>query len=428
MQRKDDMSSLGGDGSTYNKGDYALVPDPRPLHGLLVVEKDQLTVVTTERLTTIESGDLKHDKPPPFYEAYLPQPEKDSKVFYSRWTLFLMLCSCAILIILESIIMWRLRFLYTELNTIKMDDKLFMLDLPQNSTSQEIIAGSLYHSSFIAATLFLVYVTWDAVIQQNIIQVIAISAYSFGNFVFSCVQISQNHQTEADYANFATFFNEMDASVEDGIQNLTMANEGDVLPMEVGVVVVTLIWWITITGFSYFLYLEFGWRIYRKIGGNIALENDFRNYHVFLLCNKYSLLFECMFAVFVLVASTKTLTKWATTLFGIPVVIAALFAGYLGVRQENVTYLRFVQFANVAMSVYVIFYLTAAYKSDGQDYEDFRFLRTPMTFFGCLALLLLVGSTVFSHICFKRFGNGLKEILEQQRRWHAEPMKLNLDD
>ncbi|KAJ3153093.1 hypothetical protein HK101_001755 [Irineochytrium annulatum] len=306
---------------------------------------------------------------------FIPQEEKDSKVFYSRITLIIMLTCCALMIILESVIMWRLRFLYEELQTIDKGHKMgWDVDVPQESTMAEIKAGNLYHGSFIASTLFLVYVTWDAVLQQNIIQIGAIAAYSLGNFVFSIIQIGQTRQTELDYGNFSKSFNEWDADPENGVANLTVADEGQVLPAEIGVVIISLLWWIAIMVLSYFLFLEFGWRIYRKIGGNIALEQDFKSYHVFLLCNKYSLLFECLFALIVLVASSKTAVKWATTLIGIPLVGAAFAAGYFGVRREIKWLLRMVQLANIVMAVYVIYYLVAAHQEDGADAQDFNYL------------------------------------------------------
>ncbi|KAI8853659.1 hypothetical protein BC829DRAFT_381848, partial [Chytridium lagenaria] len=118
---------------------------------------------------------------------------------------------------------------------------------------ESLRANLVYSSSFYLAIIFGAFTTWDAILQQNLVQVLAIVAYNCGMFIFTSTLSTDNASTKPGDGN---------VSILRGVQIM--------------LILLTLVWWLCTGFFTYRLYQEFTWSIYRRIGGDIKLEADSR--------------------------------------------------------------------------------------------------------------------------------------------------------
>ncbi|KAJ3192955.1 hypothetical protein HK101_005684 [Irineochytrium annulatum] len=359
----------------------------------------------------------------------IPQPEKDSKVYWSRMALVSMLIFSVLTLILEAALMQQETGMFLTLKNSLRSNNLnwteSSLEAEFNYTAyHDIKAGVLYHSAFLAAVLFGVFVNWDAILQQNIIQLVAAIGYSIGMFVFTIIQIGQTQKTY-------NVINSMKSTDEVMLGVHGTKTDTTVLTViEYILLIDTLIWVLYITWLAWQLFKEFGWRIYRRIGGNIQLEKEFRDYHLFLLCNKYSLFFVTVFAAIIIVMpnpGTAPIHVLAIPGYGIPPLIITLFLAYYGVRKERVRSMVIVTIINLGLIVFIIYFLAYALNPDASN-RNYEGVELPITFFGALSLVMLIGSILFSYKCARNFGGGLKFVLAQAKRNAPPTTPLDLDE
>ncbi|KAI8850464.1 hypothetical protein BC829DRAFT_442257 [Chytridium lagenaria] len=244
---------------------------------------------------------------------------------------------------------------------------------------ESIRAGNLYRASFMASIVFGVYICWDA-IMWNIIQIIGVILYSLGLCVFSIVQVAQANQT-IDFL-------------------LTIVTESDSAPVYV-IIGLSFIWLIFIAATSFELWKEFGWGIYRRIGGDISLEKSH--------------------------GGSKMNTKLISLTLGLFFLLLLPILGYYSARKEN-TFLLFLNiFLAVMFSSYVIWRIFArVYSGSKEVSEDYDKVKLPVTLFGMSAVALLVGVIGMGLICWGAFGKGLKEVLKHAGKYQ-EAKVVDLD-
>ncbi|KAJ3205988.1 hypothetical protein HDU67_008522 [Dinochytrium kinnereticum] len=343
------------------------------------------------------------------FEKLIPQEEKDSKVTWSKTTLFSMIVMSLILFGLQSVVIQRQTQLFNQYKEnipesirLQNSDELFT----------NIKANLVYSSSFYLAIIFGVFTTWDSILQQNLIQVLAIVAYNFGMFVFTIIQYSQFQNTLLDLDEW----------------DIPESSKSVLRIVQILLILVTLIWFLVAAFFAYRLYYEFTWRIYRRIGGDIKLEADYQNYHIYMLCIKYSIFFSTIFLIMILVmGQSTTLVIGLTVVIGIPLAIAMIFFAFYGARKESRGYLTGAFASALILLAYDVARLVQMYNKEVAS--QYSRIRLPATFFGAMAVVLLIGALIYTFVCAGAFvGGGLKHLLAQNRK-NAPPLpELNLDE
>ncbi|KAJ3192409.1 hypothetical protein HK101_006614 [Irineochytrium annulatum] len=364
-----------------------------------------------------------------FFQKIWPMPEKDSKVEWSRRTLVAMLIYSAAALGMEAYLIsqeWPayLRFKQSE----KADSYAFDMKF-----QREFRAGIMYHSAFVCAILFGLFVAWDALLyltrnpmtsQFNIIQTLAVVIYSFGILFYTIIQITQTAKT---------FNNAQAASL--GLD--TVKESKTFSGVEAGLVGLALLWFLLIAFMAWQLFREFGWRIYRRIGGNIELERGFFNFHVFLLMNKYQVFFISMFTTFILVLATPSDPSTAhkiigvTCAVGIPWLAGTFVSGYYGARLERKLLLFYCFVGNFGLAGYVGYYIYQCYTSTANEADQdnlYTGIQNPLYFFGSMSLLAQLVSMIYTVVCSKRFKTGLKDVLDQSLKSAPPPKPLDLDE
>lgn len=254
---------------------------------------------------------------------------------------------------------------------------------------------------FILSLLFQVGLVWDAVRQKNTIQIIAfllfnLCCFSYGIFQFK--QIANALEQSLGESNL----------VIHSLQNIMVAT-----PVIIGVC--QLIYMYLGTR----LYLEFGWRIYKKIGADPDMRNMYRWYQIFLTILKLDLFFFLGFSIqFLALVLKRGDAEFALTIIALPFTVVIIVLAVYAIHHES-KYLILSFFIGLAAGVsYFIFKIIRMY--DHNEAFKYEFVRYMLTFFASVTLFLLLLTAINAAICWSNFGKGIKDHL-----LNDIPMKYN---
>lgn len=151
--------------------------------------------------------------------------------------------------------------------------------------------------------------------HQNTIQIIGFVIFNACTFAYSIFQTTQigGALSNPAYPKIQTLF-----------------STSQLYPY---LIAISVILGISLVGFSYLaykLYLEFGWKIYKKIGADPEMKSMYRTYQIFLMVLKLDFFFFLAFSIqFVVLVLNPNDPEYALTIIAIPVtVIVLIFAVY----------------------------------------------------------------------------------------------------
>ncbi|KAG1054062.1 hypothetical protein G6F46_000507 [Rhizopus delemar] len=320
---------------------------------------------------SFEEGQEQHNK-----ESHSNTTFNPSCLWRNKYSIYLVLVTifeAVIIIILEAVLLAR-----------------FNRSLGELSTDEGLQKGiPVYLSIFIFSLVFQVALAWDAVHNKNTIQIIAFILFNLCCFGYTVFQFKQI--TEA-----LTFVFPDEWEIVQNLQKIIIAS-----PVVSGVC--QLVYFYLGTR----LYLEYGWRIYKKIGADPDIRNMYRWYQIFLTIIKLDIFFFLGFSIqFLVLVLQKGDAEYPLTIVALPATCLALILAVYAVRHES-KQLMALFFVGLAAGVaYFIFKICRIY--DVSQAWKYKYVNEVLTFFACVTLFLLLLTITNAAICWSNFDKGLK--------------------
>lgn len=257
---------------------------------------------------------------------------------------------------------------------------------------------TVYLFIFIFTQVYQFIMLADAVWNQNTIQIFGHLVYCACMVGFAVFQVFQIHEA---LQNLGMFQNDQ-AGYEEKFQLMIPYLVANIVILAVGIFIFAYL--------AFKLYLEFGWKIYKKIGADPRKRNMYRSYQILIMFLKFALYFFLAYAIqFAVLVLRYSDPEFGLTIFAI---FASFFIVYLvayALRTEN----------KIIMGLWLGFILLIlAYFSFkiGRIYDPTQLWKYVgsgkfLTLFASLGLGVTIATFVYSIICLMNFGKGLKDHL-----------------
>ncbi|KAJ3353475.1 hypothetical protein HDU83_006757 [Entophlyctis luteolus] len=332
----------------------------------------------------------------------IPQQTEDITVHWARRTLVSIIIASILTIGCESWIIINERYTSSQLA-----DGLAINQVTQDS--YDMVYSNLrvevtYHSVFLGSLVFWLGVTWDALLHQNLMQIISVNLYNVGLLVYASIQIAQT-KTDTDLASPY-----LPPNLSDNSSSGLFLAAQIVLPVIIGL-------FIPIFAFlSYKLHFEFGWRQYRITGGDLELRRVFFRYDILLLLLKFSIFFVVAFTVLDLVLTAVTSNGLIVIpILGAIVGLMVTMAGYYGARRENRLYIVIYIAGCLVVIAYLVDRVYDAFHRQAKA-DDFSRVEIPFMLYASISFCLVLASVFFGVVCWLNFGKGLRDVLDQEAK------------
>ncbi|CCG83673.1 protein of unknown function [Taphrina deformans PYCC 5710] len=280
----------------------------------------------------------------------------------------------------------------------RYEDETHKYDM-QDSTSSRAIPT--YFSLVIFAEIFGLLVAWDSLRLKNTIQVIGLCLYHLALMVYAIIQIDQIKEALGpDLIN--------DHDVWGNGSSLSIEPWLIIIPVVIGCSIVLLCY------YSYRLYEEFGWTIYKHIGADLAMHRHYMAFQIFIALLKFDFIFFVGFTIqFIVITLNVTDPEFGLTIAVIPITILGLLFTSWALRNEKMwgMYITLTYF--LCAMAYFLFKLIRMYS--GPKKSLYGSAKRPLVTFAILTLALLIASIVNASICMRNFGKGLKNYVHQRR-------------
>ncbi|KAK9767351.1 hypothetical protein K7432_002928 [Basidiobolus ranarum] len=299
---------------------------------------------------------------------------KKIKVNYPRTTLILSILEALIVIALEALVA------YTYSKNVGL-----------GTNDNEYNSLLVYFIIFISSQVFQVVLVWDALRNENTIQVIAFVLFNLSCLCYSVIQYNQLSKMGINTSPMRL------------CQYLTIS-----IAATMSVFFLLYIW------LGYRLYREFGWQIYKRIGADVRMTARYRTYQIFLTLVKLDIFFFlgfCVqFLVLVLVGSDPEIP---ITIASLPIIVITLVLAVYCIRRENRVITVIFLFGLCCGAGYFTFKLIRMQQRRHED--QYRSVIIFLTFFAALSLVMIAVTIVMTIQCYINFGKGLKFHLDTAR-------------
>ncbi|PKY48557.1 hypothetical protein RhiirA4_445409 [Rhizophagus irregularis] len=266
---------------------------------------------------------------------------------------------------------------------------------------------------FIIFQLYQLWFCFDAVLTQNTIQLIAVTIMNGICAGYSIVQIEE----------IRIWYMDLNKSCSNVFEKASNPAGYDI-PL-----VITLIIFATVMGFLAFqLYQQFGWIIYRRIGGSIEIQTIYRRQLILVILLKIDLFFLLLFSIESWMTFTlEDQTERLESLYYIPKTIYY----YHRVVTFSIIFLEFVVYRSLrrerryGMLIFIFLWIAVVVDLILILCFSIRTARDSWYFLICFVIFSIMVSTItwiYSIIVTKDFNRGLKEI------WYKKNSEFPMDD
>ncbi|KAI8879784.1 hypothetical protein K501DRAFT_325345 [Backusella circina FSU 941] len=246
----------------------------------------------------------------------------------------------------------------------------------------------VYLMLFIFSMIFQILLVWDATRHKNTIQMIAFIIFNLCCFAYAVFQFKQ---------------------IDDALGHPDWRLKKLIIVNPIVIGICQLIYFYLGTC----LCVEFGWRIYKKIGADPEIRNMYRWYQILLTILKIDIFFFLGFSIqYLVLVLDPADVEFGLTIAALPLTCLLLLLAVYAIRHES-TYLIALFFVGLMAGVaYFIFKIIRIYTQT----EKFVYVKDFLKFFAYVTLVLIILTIVNASICWFNFGKGLKIHLLQKPR------------
>ncbi|KAK0542986.1 hypothetical protein OC846_006334 [Tilletia horrida] len=265
----------------------------------------------------------------------------------------------------------------------------------------------VYLSIFVLGMVFEVLIALDAVRLKNTIQVVGVAIFNVALTVTAALEITQVRDAlerqDIERDGIPCHFNQAErCSAVDTLYYPLVQKFLIVVPILTGLAQ------IPITILTYYLFRDFGWAIYRKIGADLRIRNMFLWYQVFVVWLKFDFFFGGAFTIaYLIIVADENSWEYPVTIAAVPAAFIVLFMAAFAVRRE-IHFLMWICIAGfVAGMVYFLYKLASIFVP--RTSAQYTTVRLTLPFFSIFATVSLIFTLINACICLYNFGKGLRE-------------------
>ncbi|KAI8809878.1 hypothetical protein BJ742DRAFT_737849 [Cladochytrium replicatum] len=263
-----------------------------------------------------------------------------------------------------------------------------------------LIADALttYHSLVICALFFQLLLSFDAVLNSSLMQLIATAVFNIALFGYTVTQWSQASsvlnpkEVAATIAKNATF-----------VYHNTLYFEY----AQIAIMGIFAIGWCFI---SFKLRRVFGWSVFKELGADFAVRRRLTYYYVYMMLLKLDVFFFLGFVAQYLFLVLPIKDKNDTVFYinaavSFSAVIILLLVAYFAVRRESNWLMALLLLGLAGAMGYLVTKLVEIFVSP----SFYVSTKNSMTLFEVLTILMCLATFVVAILNFRNFGKGLIE-------------------
>ncbi|KAJ2720686.1 hypothetical protein GGI07_004453 [Coemansia sp. Benny D115] len=165
---------------------------------------------------------------------------------------------------------------------------------------------------------------------------------------------------------------------------------------------------------AYFLYNNFGWEIYKRVGADMKIRRMYINYRALVLLLKVDFFMFVGFAVSYIILILKSSDpEFAITIAFVPVTLIVLSLAFWALRRESAIVMWAFVVLLCGSTAYFVFKCARMY--DPKQAAKYNDQRPMMTYYTIVSLLFIAATLQQAVTCLANFGYGLKERIEITR-------------
>lgn len=278
-----------------------------------------------------------------------------------------------------------------------------------SNNSRSII---VYLIIFVMAQVFQFYIVLDALWQQNTDQIFMHVLFVIAELAYSIVQYFQLRDL-VNPANVCPAVNVYFKNTFSLSDWQSSCNPGctlfqQMIPFITVNIAILAFFTIVYSYLAFKLYLEFGWKIYKRIGAAPEMRLMYRAFHIFIMLLKLDFFFFEAFAIqFLYLVLKSGDPEYGLTIAVIVLALFIVIAAYYIECYENTIGMVCWIIILLGLVAYYLFKIARIWTQTCKYSGSGKFL----TLFAALGVMVTALSLLLSLYCWRNFGKGLKPYL-----------------